>query len=60
MFCDGALLTGANRLFFTPPNVATVSDDATDAEFVRSGSTTMSIQSGSIINTHELIVEASK
>ncbi len=60
MFCDGALLTGANRLFFNPPNVAIVSDDATDAEFVRAGSTTMSMQSGSIIDEHELVVQAAK
>ncbi|MGB0641132.1 MAG: hypothetical protein ACPGTU_17485 [Myxococcota bacterium] len=60
MFCDGALLTGANRLFFTPPNVATVSDDTTDAVFVRSGSTTMSMQSGSIIDEHDLVVQAAR
>ena len=51
MFCDGALLTGANRLFFQPAQVATVDDVSTDARFVAPGYATMTMQAGNLIYT---------
>ena len=56
MFCDDALLTGANRLFFQPAGVATVDDASTDAIFVASGTTKMTMQAGSLVYTRNLIV----
>ncbi len=57
MFCDGALLTGANRLFFQPANVAVINDTSTDATFVAQGTSLMTMQSGNFIYTKELTVE---
>ena len=56
MFCDDALLMGANRLFFQPANVAFVDDVNTDAEFVAPGETTMTMQAGSFIYKKEITV----
>ena len=57
MFCDGALLTGANRLFFQPANVAVINDTSTDATFVAQGTSLMTMQSGNFIYTKEFTVE---
>ena len=46
MFCQGVLMTGANLLKFTPPAIAVVDDDMTDATFVNSGSASVLLQSG--------------
>ena len=59
MFCDGALLTGANRLFFQPAGVAMVDDQSTNAEFVASGSSTMTMQAGSFVYTKDIVVRGS-
>ena len=56
MFCDGALLTGANRLFFQPANVAVINDVSTDATFVAQGTSLMTMQSGNFIYTKEITV----
>jgi hypothetical protein len=60
MFCDGALLTGANRLFFQPPNVAVVNQSSTDATFVTTGESKMTIQSGNLIYTKDITVQAAE
>jgi hypothetical protein len=56
MFCDDVLMTGANLLKFTPPNVAVVATDMTDATFVTAGDATMLLQSGNIQFTTDLVV----
>ena len=56
MYCDGALLTGANRLFFQPAAVAVVDDVSTDATFVAQGQTKMTMQSGNFVYTKNIIV----
>lgn len=56
MYCDGALLTGANRLFFQPATVAVVDDVSTDATFVAQGSSKMTMQSGNFIYTKNFTV----
>ena len=58
MYCDGALLTGANRLFFQPPNVAVVDDVSTDAFFVAQGPSKMTMQSGNFVYTKSITVGA--
>ena len=58
MYCDGALLTGANRLFFQPPNVAVVDEVSTDAFFVAQGPSKMTMQSGNFIYTKSIAVGA--
>ena len=58
MYCDGALLTGANRLFFQPANVAVVDDVSTDAFFVAQGPSKMTMQSGNFIYTKSIAVGA--
>ena len=60
MFCDGALLTGANRLFFQPPDVAVVNTSSTDATFVTTGESLMTIQSGNLIYTKDITVQAAE
>ena len=60
MFCDGALLTGANRLFFQPPEVAVVNSSSTDATFVTTGESLMTIQSGNLIYTKDITVQAAE
>ena len=60
MFCDGALLTGANRLFFQPPEVAVISATSTDATFVTTGESLMTIQSGNLIYTKDITVQAAE
>ena len=60
MFCDGALLTGANRLYFQPAGVATVDDVSTDAQFVASGTSTMTMQAGSFVYTKDIVVRDSR
>lgn len=57
MYCDGALLTGANRLFFQPANVAVVDDVSTDAYFVAQGSSKLTMQSGNFIYTKTIAVK---
>ena len=56
MFCDDALLTGANRLFFQPADVATVNDVSTDARFLAAGESTMTMQAGSLIYKKDIVV----
>ena len=56
MFCDDALLMGANRLFFQPASVAFVDEVNTDARFVAPGPTTMTMQAGSFIYKKEITV----
>jgi len=46
MYCDGIVLLGANRLFFEPPELATVDDINTDADFLAPGEGSMTMQSG--------------
>ena len=58
MFCQGILMTGANLLKFTPPTVAVVDSEMTDATFVQSGAATMLLQSGNRPFTYELVVYA--
>jgi len=60
MFCDGALLAGANRLFFQPPEVAVVTSTSTDATFVTTGESRMTIQSGNLIYTKDITVQAAE
>ncbi|GEM_PF-1887051 len=57
MYCDGALLTGANRLFFQPANVAVVDDVSTDAYFVAQGASKLTMQSGNFIYTKPIAVK---
>jgi len=47
MYCDQIVMHGANRLFFLPPELATVDDVNTDADFLSAGVGTMTMQSGS-------------
>jgi len=47
LYCDGIVLHGANRLFFSPPELATVDDFNTDADFLAAGEGQMTMQSGS-------------
>lgn len=47
MYCDGVVLHGANRLHFEPPELATVDDFNTDADFLAVGEGHMTMQSGS-------------
>ncbi len=47
IYCDGIVLHGANRLFFAPPELATVEDHNTDADFLAAGEGLMTMQSGS-------------
>ncbi len=47
MYCNGIVLHGANRLFFDPPELATVEDFNTDADFITAGVGQMTMQSGS-------------
>ena len=56
MFCQGVLMTGANLLKFTPPSVAQVATDMTDATFVNSGSASVLLQSGSFQYRNDLII----
>jgi len=56
MYCDGALLTGANRLFFQPATVAVVDDVSTDATFVAQGQSKMTMQSGNFVYTKNITV----
>ena len=56
MFCDGVLMTGANLLKFTPPHMATVAPDMTDATFTAAGEATMLLQSGNIQYTTDLMI----
>ena len=58
MFCQGILMTGANLLKFTPPSVAVVASEMTDATFVQSGAATMLLQSGNRSFTYDLVVYA--
>ena len=60
MFCDEALLMGANRLFFQPAAVATVDNNSTDARFIAPGETTMTMQAGSFIYTKDIFVMAAE
>lgn len=60
MFCDGALLTGANRLFFQPANVGVVSQTSTDVTFVAQGESLMTMQSGNLIYTKQITVGAAR
>ena len=60
MYCDGAFMTGANRLFFQPAGVAVVDDVSTDATFIAQGSSTMTMQSGNFIFTKTLTVQAAQ
>lgn len=57
MFCDGVLMTGANLLKFTPPNVAVVDTEMTNATFVTAGEATMLLQSGNIQYFRDLVVQ---
>jgi len=57
MYCDGAVMHGANRLNFTPPELAVVDPNATDAVFVGTGPGTMRMQSGNFIYSRELTVQ---
>ena len=60
MYCDGALLTGANRLYFVPAEVAHVDDYNTDVKFVAAGDTTMTMQAGNLVYTKDITVTANK
>lgn len=60
MFCQDILMTGANLLKFTPPSVAVVANEMTDATFVQSGAATMLLQSGNREFTHELVIHAAQ
>lgn len=60
MFCQGILMTGANILKFSPPTVAVVANEMTDATFVQSGAATMLLQSGNRSFTHDLVVYAAQ
>ena len=60
MFCQDILMTGANLLKFTPPSIAVVASEMTDATFVQSGAATMLLQSGNRSVTYELVVHAAQ
>jgi len=47
MYCNGIVLHGANRLYFQPPELATVEDHNTNADFIGAGEGQMTMQSGS-------------
>ena len=53
-------MTGANLLKFTPPSIAVVASEMTDATFVQSGAATMLLQSGNRSVTYELVVHAAQ
>lgn len=57
MYCDGAVLHGANRLTFSPPELAVVDPHATDATFVGAGAGSMHMQSGNFVYTRDLVVQ---
>jgi hypothetical protein len=46
LLCDGVKLQGANRLYFEPPELATVQDVNTIATFLEAGVGAMTMQSG--------------
>jgi hypothetical protein len=58
MYCDGAVVTGANILQFDPPEVASVAAVNTDAEFLAPGEATMKMQSGNLVYTKDITVLA--
>ena len=60
MFCQDILMTGANLLKFTPPSVAVVASEMTDATFIQSGAATMLLQSGNRSFTYDLVIYAAE
>jgi hypothetical protein len=60
MYCDGAVVTGANILQFSPPNVAHVHDINTIAEFLAPGDATMKMQAGNLVYTKNITVAANE
>lgn len=56
MWCDDALMTGAMRLSFDPPEIATVSGNT--AQFVAAGDATLTLQAGSRRLSRDVSVSA--
>ena len=55
------VMHGANRLYFSPPELATVEDFNTDADFLNAGEGQMTMQSGSERMTIDVnVLEAPK
>jgi hypothetical protein len=61
LYCDEVVMHGANRLYFAPPELATVEDFNTDADFINAGEGQMTMQSGSERMTIDItVLEAPK
>lgn len=54
LWCDDALTTGATRLTFDPPEIASVSEN--NAEFLEAGTATMRLQVGAFRAEREVEV----
>ncbi|MDP2310102.1 MAG: hypothetical protein Q8P18_29060 [Pseudomonadota bacterium] len=58
LWCDDALMTGAMRLSFDPPDIATVSEN--NAQFLYAGDAMVTIQVGSRRQTREVNVSPAR